>query len=84
MMPFEATNTGSVFVASKGTIQNKPDCNTTGRFQFSLTEPYADTMLSVILSAYHAGSELVLTGTGDCAGGNSENLRKICTTDIAC
>ena len=79
-----AMNTDWVFVSVDAPIHNKPSCNTTNRFYFSLTAAYAQNMLGSILAAYHGGTTLTLTGTGDCNDGNSEVLRKICTLDVPC
>lgn len=79
-----AINENHIYVQSISTIANTPTCNGTNRFYFSQSETYAKVFLSSILAAYQAGTELVLTGTGDCNGGNSEVLRKICTVGFPC
>lgn len=79
-----ALNTGGVYISMDSVITSKPTCNITDRFFFSLSEPHANHFLSVILSAKATDETLIVTGTGDCAGGNSEVLRKICTINVPC
>jgi hypothetical protein len=77
-------NTDTVFVIVDGAIVDKPECNTTDRFKFNTNDAFANHFLSVILAAKASNELVILTGNGECSGGNSENLRKICTEDIPC
>ena len=78
--------TESIFyVQLDASISNAATCNTTNRFAFKLDQNHSNTFVSSILAAYHADTDVRLTGTGSCTvSGNSETLRKVCTLNVPC
>lgn len=77
------TETG-VYVSSDAAITSKPTSNVTNRFYLAYSSAHSQTFIAVVLSAFVAEQAVSLNGTGNCAGGNSEILRKICTFDVPC
>ena len=77
-------NEGGTFVSSDAsTSSDYIECNTSKRFYFYHASSYSNYFLSAIIAANHAGTILGFHGTGNCFG-NSEVLRKVCTSNIPC
>ncbi|OUS29385.1 hypothetical protein A9Q99_09810 [Gammaproteobacteria bacterium 45_16_T64] len=60
-------------------ISNKPDCVKRNYLRLPNTpdSPFFDAKFSILLSAWVAKQELLVTGTGECTGEGDEIIRSI-------
>lgn len=67
------------------TYAGGPACNITSRYVMSATDPGANQVLALLLTAYASQSVVNVQGTGGCnLYGNSETAHQVCIGTLPC
>ena len=78
-----ASGSTEYFFFNTSDLTGSPACNVTGRFVISSADPKFKTTVAMVISAYLAGTPVIVAGTGACGSfGNSEDVINVVVGSI--